>query len=73
MATVASLTAALAKYEAARDAVLTTGQSYRIDDREFTRADLAFLESQIERIEQKITFAGSGRLTFGRAIFGGQR
>jgi hypothetical protein len=73
MATVASLTATLAKYEAARDAVLTTGQSYRIDDREFTRADLAFLESQIERLETKISMAsGGGKLKAASAVFGGR-
>ena len=73
MATVASLQATLTKYETARDAVLTAGQSYRIDDREFTRADLAFLEAQIDKLEQKIRIAQNGRLTFGRAIFGGRR
>lgn len=74
MATVAQLTSTLAAYETARDKILTTGQAYKIDDREFTRADLAFLESQIDRLEQKISMASNkGRLTFGRAVFGGRR
>jgi hypothetical protein len=73
MATVASLTATLAKYEAARDAVLTTGQSYRIDDREFTRADLEFLEAQIDKLETKIASAqAGGKLKFASAVFGGR-
>jgi hypothetical protein len=52
---------------------LTTGQSYRIDDREFTRADLEFLEAQIDKLETKIASAqAGGKLKFASAVFGGR-
>jgi len=75
MATLEELQATLAKYETARDSVLTSGQKYEIDGGlSYTRADLPVLELQIEKLEHKIAMsAKGGKLTFGRAVFGGRR
>ncbi len=73
MATQEQLQNTLAKYEEARDKILETGQSYRIDDREFTRADLKFIESQITRLEQRLaSVSNRGKLKFATAVFGGR-
>lgn len=55
----ADLHATLAKYVTARDAILTS-QSYSINGRSVTRADLGEIESQISILESRI-----GRLTRG--------
>ena len=77
MATPEQIAATLRKYEAARDKILETGQSYRIGDREFTRADLRFLEEQIERLEQRLdsvtTGSGNGgKFKYASAVFRGR-
>lgn len=55
----ADLQATLAKYVAARDAILTS-QSYSINGRSVTRADLGEIEKQISILESRI-----GRVTRG--------
>jgi hypothetical protein len=58
---ITELNATLAKYVAARDAILTS-QSYSINGRSVTRADLSAIEKQIGILESRI-----GRLTRGTA------
>ena len=75
MATLTSLQATLTAYETARDSILTGGNaSYEIGDRKFTKLDLPFIESQIERLENKISaLSQSGKLKFATAVFRGRR
>ena len=59
MTTVASLQSELLKWEAARDAILTA-QSYTINGRSLTRANLEFVQSQIDAINARIERLSSG-------------
>ncbi len=65
----------LAKYKAARDKILESGQSYKIGDREFTRADLRLLEERIELLESKIDTSlsvNAGKFKYATAVFSGR-
>lgn len=44
----------LNSYKAARDAILTGAQSYSINGRSLTRADLRVIENSIARLETRI-------------------
>lgn len=72
MADLSKLQADLAKYEAARDAILL-GQSYEVAGRKLTRADLRVIESAIERLEQRIASVKVGGIRSSTAVFGGSR
>jgi hypothetical protein len=58
----AELQADLAKYQAARDAILAGAQSYSINGRAVTRASLSDIEKTISALEARI-----GRQTRGGA------
>lgn len=73
MADLSKLQADLAKYEAARDAILL-GQAYEVAGRKLTRANLRDVEAAITSLEQRIAIAKSGgRLVSRTAVFGGSR
>ncbi|EGJ50240.1 hypothetical protein [Desulfocurvibacter africanus] len=70
MADLSKLQSDLAKYEAARDAILG-GQSYEVAGRKLTRANLREVEAAIERLEQRIEIAKAGGISSGSVVFGG--
>lgn len=65
----ADLNATLAKYLAARDAILTS-QSYSISGRSVTRADLATIENQISILESRIGRVGRGGASIKSPLLG---
>lgn len=58
----------LVKYRAARDALLVGGQSVSIGPRSLTRADLAAIEKQIEKLEAKELSLVGGNKIVGQQI-----
>lgn len=56
MTTVATLQAELTKYEAARDAILEGSQSYTVNGRSVTRANLETIERKITELQSRIDF-----------------
>ena len=59
----------LVKYRAARDAILVGGQAVSVGSRMLTRADLARIESFIEKLEAKEDMLQRGnRIVIQRAI-----
>lgn len=72
MATLSEIQAELAKYRAARDAILTGGQSYTVDGITYSRGTLFRLEKTIGDLEHREAIAlRSGRLPHGNVKFGG--
>ncbi len=69
MATVTELQTRLAKYQAAEDAILGGAQSYTINGRTVTKANMMWVTKAIEQLESRIHFAGGN--THGHAVFGG--
>lgn len=65
MATAAQIAAAeaeLAKWETARDAILTRGQSASINGRRLDRGDLEIVASEIRRLQRKVArLSGTGQ------------
>ena len=59
MTTVASLTLELAKWEAARDAILDGAQSYSINGRSLTRASLDYIDKKCETLQSRIDMFSS--------------
>ena len=63
MSDLATLTAELALFRTARNAILAGAQSYTINGRAVTRGDLKEINSEIESLESRIARASrSGRL-----------
>ena len=60
MTTVSSLQTELAKWETARDAILEGAQSYTINGRSVTRANLEFIQRKIDDINARIDRLNSG-------------
>lgn len=60
MSDLATLQADLAKYVAARDAILTGGQSYTVDGVQFSRGTLFRLEDKIDQLRADIAVMQNG-------------
>jgi len=71
MATLESLQATLAKYEAERDRILTSGSSYGADGSTRTAAALETITKEIEKLEHRIAMMTPGAC-HSNAIFGGR-
>lgn len=65
------LQADLAKYKAARDRILASGQSYTVDGVTFTTASLTQLEAAIATLEYRIASV-SGSAMHRTAVFRGR-
>lgn len=74
MATQEEITADLALYRAARAKILEGNQSYTIGRRQFTRASLAEVQAEINRLEVRLSLLqAGGQMTAGVVSFGGRR
>lgn len=76
MATLTELQQDLTILKTARNNILTGAQEYSALSGKMTvkRADLATINSEIEKLELKIAIAGKGgRLTHAQAVFSGER
>ena len=71
MATLESLQATLAKYEAERDRILTSGSSYGVDGTTRSSAALETINREIEKLEQRIAMMTPGT-GYTHAVFGGR-
>jgi len=73
MSTLSELQSDLAKYKAARDRILTNGQSISdASGRQTTEGTLFRLESKITELEQRIAVVDNGgKLTGYQPVFGG--
>ena len=72
MATLESLQATLAKYEAERDRILATGQSYGADSTTRSSAALETINREIEKLEHRIAMMTQGASYHASAVFGGR-
>lgn len=72
MATLESLQATLAKYEAERDRILTSGSSYGVDSTTRSSAALETIAREIEKLEHRIAMMTTGASYNASAVFGGR-
>lgn len=70
MATLESLQATLAKYEAERDRILLSGASYGVDSTTRSAANLETIVREIEKLEHRIALMQGTAHT--SAVFGGR-
>ncbi|MBU4526565.1 MAG: hypothetical protein KUA37_01960 [Desulfomicrobium sp.] len=72
MATLESLRDTLAKYEAERDRILTTGASFGVDGATREAARLETINSEIASIEARIAVLSGSTVMHRSALFGGR-
>jgi copper homeostasis protein CutC len=72
MATLESLQATLAKYEAERDRILTSGSSFGVDGTTRSSAALETIAREIEKLEHRIAMMTPGGGYHTSAVFGGR-
>lgn len=68
MATVSELQARLDNYLAAEAAILGGAQSYTVNGRTVTKANMMWIKQQIDMLENRIAFASGS--SHGHAVFG---
>jgi len=71
MTTTATLISELTAYKAARDAILSGAQSYSINGRALTRANLTDIERSIASLEARISRLTRGGQSIKAPLFGG--
>lgn len=71
MSDIATLTAELTLYRSARDAILSGSQSYSINGRALTRANLSDIIKEIGRLETRIAQLNRSGKLVKAPVFGG--